>query len=406
MSTLIVPLPPESPGPSTELGYVLTDDGYGAARTGQCTAALLPAPGRTGETVAVVPLSRLSWQRVTLPQGTLGQAQRLRTVLEGLLEEQLLDEPALLHFALQPEAATGTPIWVAVCERAWLQGALQALEAAGHRVARVVPAWAPGPTASGQMECTVVGEPEHAMAVLTGMGENLALGQLPLHAPALRSLLQPQTPLRAEPAVAELAERVLERSAALLPRAEALLAAARGSWNLAQFDLARNRRQRTRRWLGAGVSALLHARQWRAARWALVLLVALQLLALNLWAWQDARGLRQRQEATRKLLTQTFPQVKLVVDAPVQMQREVDELRRASGALAPGDFEALLAMAAAVLAPGQVPSGIDYGQGRLRLAGLSLSEEQLGAARQQLAAAGLQLGREDQALVLQLRGAP
>ena len=62
---------------------------------------------RAGEIVAVVPARALSWQQVTLPQGATAQASRLRAVLEGLLEEHLLDDPAQLHFALQPLRPSG-----------------------------------------------------------------------------------------------------------------------------------------------------------------------------------------------------------------------------------------------------------------------------------------------------------
>ena len=51
-------------------------------------------------------------------------------MLEGLLEDQLLDEPEALHFALQPQARGGGPLWVATCDRAWLRAALQVLESA------------------------------------------------------------------------------------------------------------------------------------------------------------------------------------------------------------------------------------------------------------------------------------
>ena len=404
MSTLAISLPAQALTAASGLHYVLSGDGRHVTRSGRCTAQLLPRPGRTGETVAVVPPRQLSWQRVTLPQGALSQSQRLRAVLEGLLEEQLLDDPAQLHFALQPEPVAGAPLWVAVCERTWLQGALQALEAAGHRVDRIVPAYAPGPTASGQMECTVIGTPEEASAVLTGMGPEQAVAVLPLPAPGLVALLQPQASVRAEPAVAALAERLFGQAVPLLSQDEALLAAASEPWDLAQFDLANNGRQRALRWLGTGVNALWRAPQWRAARWALGLLALLQVAALNLWAWQDARALAEQQAAARAMLQQAFPQVKLVVDAPVQMRKEVALLRQQTGALDERDLEPLLAAAASVLPAGQIPTRIDYAEGALRLTGLTLTEEQRTALAQPLAARGLRASNQDSALVLQPAG--
>ena len=182
MSTLILFLPPARPGPASEYAYTLTADGHSALQHATAPAALLPEPTRPGgEVVAVVPARALSWQRVTLPAGVpLGAGQqtpRLRSVLEGLLEDRVLDDASQLHFALQPgaqsRAQAGEPVWVAVCDRAWLREHLQALEAAGRRVARVVPEFAPGPTASGQPELCALGTPEEAYVVLTGLGSSL-----------------------------------------------------------------------------------------------------------------------------------------------------------------------------------------------------------------------------------------
>lgn len=407
MSSLILSLPSPTSPADAELHYVLSDDGWRVLRSGRCAAALLPAPGRTDETVAVVPARQLSWHRVTLPQGTLAQTQRLRTVLESLLEEQLLDDPGTLHFALQPGAATGTPIWVAVCERAWLWGSLQQLEAAGHRVDRIVPACAPGPTASGGPECTLTGSPGDALAVLTGMGEDQATSLLPLQAQTLAQLLPPATLLRAEPAVTELAERSFGRPVALQSLDEGLLAASRGTWDLAQFEFASSGRQRALRWLGTSANSVWRAPAWRAARWALATLALVQIVALNFWAWQDARALAQQQAAVRGLLQQTFPQVKLVVDAPVQMRKQVALLRQQTGALSAGDFESLLSAAAAALPAGLEPTRIDYADGQLRLAGLTLSAEQKTALEQQLAPRQLGSSTENGVLVVHsARGRP
>ncbi|HQQ71205.1 MAG TPA: general secretion pathway protein GspL, partial [Alicycliphilus sp.] len=82
MSILVITLPLGSP-PAADYSYTLTADGHHPIRQANASAALLPDPGRAGEVVAVVPARALSWQRVTLPQGALGQGQRLRAVLEG-----------------------------------------------------------------------------------------------------------------------------------------------------------------------------------------------------------------------------------------------------------------------------------------------------------------------------------
>ena len=50
------------------------------------------------ELVAVIPALALSWHAVELPKAPAG---RMRAALEGLLEEQLLDEPQVVHAAVE-----------------------------------------------------------------------------------------------------------------------------------------------------------------------------------------------------------------------------------------------------------------------------------------------------------------
>lgn len=411
MSTLILTLPLARSGPATEYRYTLSADGHGATRHASAPAALLPAPGRAGEVVAVVPAQALSWQRVQLPPGIGLQAPRLRPVLEGLLEERLLDEPAQLHFALEPGAKPGAPAWVAICDRAWLRESLQALEAAGRPVARVVPEFAPGPTASGQCELHALGTPEDALLVLTGQGESQAVAVLPLSAAAL-ALAGPTPPgedplpVLAEPAVAALAEKTLGRLVHLLTDSERVLRAARGGWDLAQFDLANSGHARALRKAGGLAGALLRAPQWRAARWGALVLALAHLAGLNAWAWQERQALAAKQAGVHSTLTQTFPQVKVVVDAPVQMERELVQLRQAAGTLSPRDLEPLLAAAAQALPPGQPPTALDYASGELRLRGITLDPQALATAESTAHASGHQLRTEGDSLVLRTTPTP
>ena len=420
MSTLILFLPLAPSGPTADYSYTLTADGHTALRHASAPAALLPEPARPGgEVVAVVPAQALSWQRVQLPNGVpLGtgqQTSRLRSVLEGLLEDLLLDDPAQLHFALQPAARAGEPVWVAVCDRAWLREALQALESAGRRVSRVVPEFAPGTTASGQPELFALGTPEEAHLVLCGHGAEQAVAVLPLSSMAL-GLIGPAAtsadtddaapPVRAEPAVAALAERTLGRPVVLHTASQRALDAARGDWDLAQFDLASTGRTRALRKAGSAASAFLYAPQWRAARWGAGLLAAAHLVGLNAWAWQERAALAAKQAGGRNALTQTFPKVQVVVDAPVQMERELAALRQAAGSVSPRDLEPLLAAAGAALPAGQLPNALEYSTGELRLRGVTLTGEEQTAVVTRLQAAGYSARLDDGSLLLRAEVAP
>jgi len=96
----------------------------------------------------MAPAAALSWHRVTLPAGLGRGGAKLQAVLQGLLEDRLLQEPQQVHLALAPQWQSGEPVWVVACDKAWLQAHLQALQDAGLPVQRIVPELAP--PASGQ----------------------------------------------------------------------------------------------------------------------------------------------------------------------------------------------------------------------------------------------------------------
>jgi len=399
MSLLLVTLPPGPPG---SYAYATSADGQGVAAHGSAAAALLPPAGRGVEVVAVVPAAQLSWQRATLPRGIGPGSPRLRATLAGLLEDQLLDEPAALHFALGPDAAGGGPAWVAVCDKAWLAAHLHALDAAGRPVGRIVPELHPR---AGAPRLFVTGEPERPWALLSGDGVPGGAQALPFTPGTLALLDGREAELLAEPAVAELAEQALNRPAAIHPPAWRLLEASRSPWELAQFDLARSGRARAARRLGALWRDFVHAPAWRPARWGLALLLLANLAGLNAWAWQTRQELAARRAQVGAALTQTFPQVKVVVDAPVQMAREVAALRRATGAPSARDLEPMLS-ALGQYTPAAVPAAYEFTAGRLRLKGAQLAAGPLAEANARLRPLGYQLQADADGLLLRQEGAP
>lgn len=400
MSSLVVLLSQEPPGASNSLDYVLvTSDGRRLKRHGSAAPALLPLPVGTGaEVVAVIPAAALSWHQVLLPRGTSASSPRLRAVLEGLLEERLLDEPDTLHFALQPQARPGEPAWVAACDRRWLREAVQLLEQAQRPVSRIVPEFAP----AGETRVYALGESDNAQLVVTGpdgvMAAPLAAASL-----ALLPAINEDTPLIAEPAVAELANAVLQAKVTLQQTPKRLLEAAQGGWDLAQFEFASSGRARTLKKIAGGWADLLGAPQWRAARWAAVLLVVLNLSGLNVWAWSERSALDAKRSGIRNALTQTFPNVTPVAPL-VQMEKEVALLRVATGASSGRDLEAMLA-ALAEAAPDQTVAGLEYTGGVLRLRGLVGDAEQSGIAAR-LRARGYRLVQEGPTAVLSMEPAP
>ena len=400
---LVASLPPIAAVPGDCDWALSADDGVTLRSHGRSPLALLPA---VHEVALGVPLAALSWHHVTLPQGSLTGAARLRSVLDGLLEDRLLDAPETLHFALEPGARTGAPVWVAACSRAWLRAAVQALEAAGRRVVRIVPEFTPQPPEAPPL-FFVTGEREAPQLVRCD-GDGVAA--LPLGGAALALL--GGAPLdtavvTAEPAVAEAAERLLARRLPLVQAPERWLEqAARSPWDLAQFELAANARARAGKKAVSVWRALRYAPQWRAARWGAALLLASQLVGLNAWAWRERGTLDAKRAAVDDLLTQTFPSVQLVVDAPLQMAREVALLKQATGEVAASDFEPMLGALASGLPPGRTPSAIDYAAGQLRLRGLRLSAGEAAGLTHALAPRGYTARTEGDLLLVQAAAQP
>ena len=408
MSLLILQLPLAPAGPEGQYAFALSLDGQAIARHAAAPAAELPAAGRAVEVVAVVPSQALSWHRITLPAGiavgTRNATTRLRSVVEGLVEEHLLDEPDQLHFALQPGARAGESAWVAVCDRAWLRSHLQALEGVDRRVDRIVAQVAPAQEGAAP-QLWAVGTPESAWLLATGIGDQ-GVACAPLGSEGLALLGVPEDlPVDAAPAVSALAER-LQRPVRLSATAERLLEATRSPWDLAQFDLAVGGRSHALRRVAAAFQSFLRAPQWRAARWALGVLVVAQLAGLNAWAWKERQALAAKQAAVRASLLQAFPRIQLVVDAPTQMEREVAQLRQRTGSLSAQALEPMLSAAGQALPKGLRPQAIEYVDQELRLRGLNLDAATQQQLQSKLAAQGYAARIDAQGLVLHAKEQP
>jgi general secretion pathway protein L len=229
----------------------------------------------------VLPNERIARHTVTLPPTP---AHRVQAALAGALEEQLLDDPIDLHFALAPDAAvamkTGRPFEVMVCNKAWLKGLLDKAVSQGQTITAIVP--------------------ESAASQAAG-------------------------------------------------------------WNLAQFEFRPQPLWTTQ----AQVIAVKvwRAPEWRLARMAVLVLVLVHIIGLNVWAWRDRASLQAEQGQIASMLTQTFPETQVVVDASAQMEKALIKLRTASGALAEQGLEAQLARKATV---GKPLSAVDFANNELK----------------------------------------
>jgi general secretion pathway protein L len=407
MSILVVPLAPRgrlrarsvsapepaTPRTSAELDYVLSRDGLAVSAQGRCAPSLLP---RADSVALVLADCDVSWHRITLPKAP---AARLRAALAGVLEEALLDDAEQLHLALAPQAAAGEPTWVAAVDKRWLAAELAALEKANVFVDRVLPASWPDEPPSGHFDLADEAD-SRSLALHWAHADGVAT--LSLQGGLARALL-PQPPPEgtrwsATPAAATAAERWLDAPVAVLSAAERALQATHSLWDLRQFDLAR-RSKGTR----AVRDALrgLRTPAWRPARYGIAALVLTQLVGLNVWAWHLRSTLDAKRESQVALLQSTFPHVRAVLDAPLQMQREVALLRAAAGQPDASDLEPLLrAAAAAWPADLAAVESIRFEPGKLTLAASSWDAGRIEQFRAQLQPMGLRLDVADGRLVL------
>ena len=415
MALLVILLPPPpradavalaEPAP---LAWLLSPDGLTLTRQGESAPALCP---KADSVVVVLPAISVAWHHPSAPRAP---ANRLRAALGGVLEEQLLADDEQVHLALAPGVQPGAPVWVAALHKPWLLAHLAALAAAGLVVDRLVPALAPvlrpAGAALAASDNTASGHFFSAAAADGAAGADadwLALSDadgalcLPLSG-ALARTLQARWSARgavfsATPAAAAAAEHWLSAPVAVRSAAELALAAVRSPWNLLQFDLAPQHRSS----LALGkLGRQLLSPAWAQARWGLAALLVLQLLGLNVTAWQQQHALTEKRSAMDALLRSSHPQVRAVLDAPLQMQRETAALRLAAGVPGDEDFEPLLAAAAAAWPDGlPPPTQLSFETGRLSLPAASLPPPQTEQLRSRLQPGGWALDNSEDRLVI------
>lgn len=372
------------------------------------------AGARVNEIWAVVPASALSWHRISLPAGLQRSPTKLKAALASMMEEPLLDDTEQMHLALQPQWQDESIVWVAACNKSWLQSHLSKLQSLGHIAHRIVPEWAPhlestrttktseiSKATSAPLSVWFEGTPEDAWLSVSDSG---SAWRLPLAAglqfwiERLNATLRAEDEMsalnfQADPAVADLAQQSLNQ---LKAQANALTAqwlescrievvtaqqryanAAASQWDLAQFEFAAHG---SARWLQR-IKRMWHSfsqdTAWRPARWSLIILILAQWLGVTVSAWQLNAQLKAQRELQKSIFTQTFPKVPLV-DASLQMSNELSRLQRNAGTLSPRDLESVLDAVGQALPSDQGVTHLDYqaqGASETRLQGLTLSGE-------------------------------
>ncbi len=429
MSFTLLYLPCEAASASLHYNYAQATDAMALTNYASATLAFLPSAIKASEVLVLVPINLLSWHALVLPKGIGPNSPRLRAVLGGLLEERLLDEPEQLHLALAPSLVlnlvqtntTSTDktarYWVAACNKSWLLSHMRALESVGIAVGRIVPEFAPNSAPEAHaVTIHVMGEPAQTLLVATGQAVE-GVVCLPLTALQNASVLSWLSAsgtqgadgdklVFAEPSLAALTESLFGNPVSIKNRQQRWLDACGSDWDLAQFDLASSTRTRLlNRVLGAG-RQWLYLPHWRLVRWGLAILLGVNLFGLNVWAWKEQSAQQIQRTAIQDTLTQTFPQVKVVIDAPLQMQREVAALRQAVGAAPLNGLEAVLAAIGSTPLVASGTSGIDMSSDGIKIKGLLLSAQATSSLPTQLKILGYDTSINGDVLSLTLATLP
>lgn len=388
----VLPLPQD--GTSLEMEYALSAADGSLVGHGSAAPALLP---EADQVALVLPASAVSWHAVQLPKlPRSASAQKWHAALSGVLEERLLDDPSELHLVAFPSLRLGDLVWVAACRKSDLSRWLQILQDAGRAVTEIWPQLIPGE----EPLLHVAGSPQEPIALCSDANGTL---MLPLQA-MLNHLGDAQViPASAEPAVASVAERLGMKVSILQPAqwlAQCTQRARMQSVSLAQGEFERSGGHRLTHAASEALRHLAFLPRWRPFRWGLASLLCVQLIGLNAWAWKESAKLESQRSQIKQILVTTFPSVKVVVDAPIQMQREMALLRQTQGQLSGRDFESMYSRFLSASGLRTAPAAIDYVAGELQLRGLDLSSAQTDALLPRLQFSGLAARTEGSALIL------
>ena len=302
--------------------WARVDDAGTVRAQGRAPADELAALGRSERVALVVPTGWLAWHAAALPAG---RAARSPQALAGLLEDELLEQPDRLHWALGPVAPEGRT-WVATLREDRLQAVVAAAQAPGWTVERLVAESHPLPRPVLWVHA-LDGAP---VAVLAGPAGVAAVPLADLDAlwppdatqdEVLADAASPFAPAcAADPAAFDAARAVRPQASwQALPAARRWADALHAGPDLAQFAW---RRRLGGAWWQRALRAVREARTdpaWAPARWGVAWAAAVPLLAVPMAAWQARQAERSLHAETQRIARVALPQVPVLLDPPRQL---------------------------------------------------------------------------------------
>ena len=382
MTILQVYLPEAGFGVDNEVAvkYALRAPTGELQRSGSAAPSELP---RADQVEIIVPASLVLFTEVRLPPV---RGQRLRQLLPFAVEEKILSDPNQVQVATGLRDAQGMTR-VAILDRAWLDSVCDRLRQLGLR-----------PERGFAETCLPELEPQawtliwdgHEGFVRTDQGAGLALDNMGDDAApfALRRAVEEARDkqrlpekiiLRATDAAASVPDLALwttQLGVSVVPGqdwhwAPRFLNTA-NAINLLQGDYAPS----------SNLRELLP--QLRPILLLAGLIIGVQVLATGADWWRLNREKKNLTVEMDKTFKSAFPDAKVVVDAPLQMQRNLADLRRASGQSQSNDFVPLLAKVMPLINPAIGIEAMSYDQGALKVDALFRDESSVSELRDQL----------------------
>lgn len=361
MSLLQIYLPEHADQQAASYLWALRDAQGAIRHGGVATLNELPTADRVE---LVAPASRVFLTQIALPAGS---RQKLRRMLPYAVEDKVTTDPEKTHVVAGPRLADGQTA-VAVVDKAWIGAVLTPL-----RSARVKPQamWIetllPGLTAGSWVAVWKNNEGFLRSGPASGFFLDGALDDAP---PVALQLA-----LHEARADGTAPERIVVRPArgATLPQLPAwsdrlqieIVAGERWDWferakdgiNLLQDDLAP---------AGAGSDMLPRL---RPAFVLLGLIAAVYVVSAGLDWFSLNRQKNQLQTTMNERFLKAFPEAKVVQDAPLQMRRNLEDLRRGAGQADASDFLPLLARTTKLIeaSANHRLRGLDYRAGELKV---------------------------------------
>lgn len=357
-------VPASTDAPAQACRWVLRDQAGGVLRRGEGPLAAMP---KADSVQAVVPASVVLLAQVKVP---VRNRRKMFQLLPYIVEEKLMYDPDSIHVAAGPQLPGGETV-VAVIDKAWMKRVIGALQSAGLPPWRMWPETLMPAVPLGTW--TVVWNGREGF-VRTGMVSGQSLDGGSADTPPLGLLLAAQeaaakgsAPRKINLQLAEGSEQPdLESWATRLGVKVAVTGA--WDWSTAAYGLDKG----VNLLQGEFTPARFEPDSRQRLRIPLILagiIVALQLGGgLADWLLLSYEK-HQLDSDMQKAFRQAFPEAKVVVDAPLQMQRNLAELRHAQGLSDPEDFLPMLAKAAPVLSQPEPVSiqSMQYENGILKM---------------------------------------